>query len=155
MENAQFIADVHLGKLARALRLLGFDTLYSNTFTAAQLTAIAAAQNRTLLSRSAAFSKNQRVRSLVLKSETPEAQVQQVVQEMQLRQQLCPFSRCLMCNGLLAPVSKEAVSIHLEQNTATYVNAFWQCTLCRRVYWKGSHYNRMLQLVERIKQQES
>ena len=152
MANPVFIADVHLGKLAKALRLLGFDTLYSNAFSPAQLCSLAAAENRVLLSRGAAFGKGAHFQSLVIQSENPEEQIIQVIQQLGLHDKLHPFTRCLVCNGLLHSVPKEKITSQLQENTARYFNEFWQCADCSRIYWKGSHYDRMLRLVEKIEQ---
>jgi uncharacterized protein len=153
MNKPTFVADVHLGKLARALRLLGFDTLYSNTFTPAQLQALATDENRVLLSRSRAFLKNSAVHSFIIESEEPEKQLQAVVQQFNLQKQLQPFTRCLICNGMLEAVTKGQVYMQLEANTAIFFHAFWQCTNCKRIYWKGSHYDHMLKLVEKVEQE--
>lgn len=148
--NPAFIADVHLGKLAKALRLLGFDVLYTNSVTPAILIATAAKENRILLSRSAAFAKYPNVKRLIVQSETPKEQLQQVVQHFGLKNQLRPFSRCLVCNGMLIIVPKEKIQHQLQQNTTWYYDEFWQCTHCQRPYWKGSHYLKMLRLIENM-----
>ena len=146
----KFIADVHLGKLAKALRLLGFDTLYQNSFNADELKSIALKEERTVLSRSAAFSKNENIQSLVIKSEKPAEQLKQVVSQLHLANNLYPFSRCLVCTGQLDAVAKQKVSDAIPENTSRCFNEFWQCSSCRRVYWKGSHYERMRLLLEEI-----
>lgn len=87
-----FIADVHLGKLAKALRLLGFDVLYHNTFANATLLSIAAAQHRILLSRNNAFARNGSVHAFIIQSENPEEQVQQMVQQLSLKDKFRPFT---------------------------------------------------------------
>jgi uncharacterized protein len=152
MKTPRFVADVHLGKLARALRLLGFDTRYSNAYTPMQLVTLAKEENTVLLSRSTVFSKITAIHSLIIQSEEPEKQMQAVVQHFNLQKQLQPFTRCLICNGLLEAVTKESVYAQLEPNTATFFDAFWQCTTCNRIYWKGSHYDRMLKLVKKVAQ---
>ena len=151
MEAPTFVADVHLGKLAKALRLLGFDTLYSNACTPAQLLAQAREERRLLLSRGGAFQKHADVKTVVIQSEDPDEQLQQIVQQFALRDKLHPFSRCLMCNGRLKKVDKEAIATQLRPNTRQYFSEFWQCTTCHRIYWKGSHYDRMLTLVQKIR----
>jgi uncharacterized protein with PIN domain len=150
MPEPAFIADVHLGKLARALRLLGFDTLYSNAYTATDLRNLAVAQQRILLSRSAAFNSYPELHALVVQSELLQSQLQQVVQQLGLSSHLRPFTRCLVCNGLLSIVSKETIAKQLEPNTRLYYNNFWQCLQCGKVYWKGVHYNRMQALVRSV-----
>ena len=149
----KFVADVHLGKLARTLRLLGFDTSYKNSFTNEELVAIALEEDRVLLSRNEFLpKKNASLRFLHIQNEDPFQQAKQVVAALALANSFQPFSRCLICNGALNPVAKDPVLERLPPNTALYFEAFWQCTNCGRIYWKGAHYNRMLQLIERLKQ---
>jgi len=151
MEAPTFVADVHLGKLAKALRLLGFDTLYSNAYTPTQLLALAREQHRVLLSRGSAFQKHTDVHTVVIQSEDPDRQFQQVVQQFALREWLHPFTRCLVCNGLLKKVDKETIATQLQPNTRQYFSEFWQCATCHRIYWKGSHYDHMLNLVQKVR----
>lgn len=148
MTNA-FIADVHLGKLAKALRMLGFDTVYANSFTNPQLLQIAGEQNRTLLSRNKTF-KKEPVSFLHIASENTENQLRQVLNHFYLIHQIKPFTRCLVCNGELVMIPKEKVLNELEKNTATYYQDFWRCNHCGKIYWKGSHYERMTQFLQKI-----
>jgi len=148
----RFIADVHLGKLTKLLRMLGFDTLYNNVFTTTQLTTIALQQNRVLLSRNIELSKQDvTLQSFVVTHQNPYTQLQQVVGHFNLKEQFQPFTRCLVCNGMLDAVSKENISESLLPNTALHFNEFWQCNTCSHIYWKGSHYDRMRTLAEQIK----
>src|SRR5690349_1904999 len=134
----KFIADVHLGKLARTLRLLGFDTVYKNSLTAAELMGIALEEERVLLSRNTLLpKKNASLRFLLIHDENPLQQIKQVIEELNLTY-FEPFSRCLVCNALLNVVSKESVLGDLPLNTAKYFDLFWQCSNCKRIYWKGS-----------------
>lgn len=150
--HIQFVADVHLGKLAKALRMLGFDTVYHNGFTKAGLIKIAVAENRVLLSRNASLEANPFIRVFIIQDEDPDAQLRQVITHFQLGAYITPFTRCLICNDLLQPVAKPEVVHRLPENTRLHFNEFWQCASCRRVYWKGSHYDRMQQIVQQIKQ---
>lgn len=104
----RFIADVHLGKLARQLRLLGFDVLYKNDGQKKELTGIAASEGRVLLSRNPAFQKAEIPFQQIL-SERPEVQLAEVVHHYSLPKWFTPLTRCLLCNGWLAEVAKENV----------------------------------------------
>jgi uncharacterized protein len=148
--NEKFVADVHLGKLARYLRLVGFDTIYNNSYTNKDLERIAIVENRILLSRNIAFAKNLRVKSFITKSENAFTQLKQAAEHFNLKNRVHPFSRCLLCNGRLEEVSKEKILDRLEQNTINYYEEFWQCQDCDHIYWKGSHYNRMFNLIEEL-----
>lgn len=146
----KFIADVHLGKLARLLRTLGFDTVYKNDFNLDELLNIAGEENRILLSRNASLSKIHADGCCVVSDKNPFAQLSQVIQRYELREQFCPFSRCLVCNGILESVPKECIAHLLQKNTASYFHEFWQCPDCKRIYWKGSHFEKMLAAVQTI-----
>jgi uncharacterized protein len=143
MEPFRFVADVHLGKLARLLRMLGFDVLYSNEASPAQLATTTMAEGRILLSKSVAFAQQASLPLLVIDSSNPVQQLQQVIAHFQLQNALRPFTRCLLCNGQLLPVPKAAIEQALQPGTRAAFNQFWQCTNCRRIYWEGSHYERM------------
>ncbi|MGZ3951288.1 MAG: Mut7-C RNAse domain-containing protein [Flavisolibacter sp.] len=149
-----FIADVHLGKLARLLRLLGFDTLYRNDFTKSELARISREEDRILLSRDREFAKYA-TRYFIVSSEDPMLQLKEVVAHFNLKELLLPFSRCIACNGTLEKVSQESVAHLLQKTTREYYSEFWQCADCRRVYWKGSHYERMLKTVEYVNKLET
>lgn len=146
----KFLADVHLGKLARLLRLLGFDTFYRNNCTNNQLVQLSIHENRVLLSRKPSWLKNTAIESLIIKNEDSLLQLKQVIDHFQLKGQLHPFSRCIVCNGILQPVTKESISHLLKKNTGEYFHQFWQCHQCKRIYWTGSHYERMLKTIESI-----
>ncbi len=82
----------------------------------------------------------------------PERQVVEVLRRFDLIGALAPFRRCLRCNGLLAPVRKEEVADRLPPKTRQYYDEFQRCQACGRIYWPGSHYQRMLRFVERVRQ---
>ena len=147
----KFIADVHLGKLSRLLRMLGFDTLYNNKLFNDELISIALNENRILLTRNNSIKNNSALQSFVVTDEKPEMQLQYVLQHFNLKNQIHPFIKCIVCNGVLQPVSKNDIVLELPQNTNQYFIEFWQCNNCNRIYWKGSHYERMSRLIEEIK----
>jgi uncharacterized protein len=148
--ETKFIADVHLGKLARLLRMLGFDTVYENSFATNELISISREQERILLSRNSSFAKDNTIKTFITTAEEPLTQLKQVVEYFELKNEFHPFSRCIVCNGELQTVSKQEISHLLPENTFRYFNEFWQCSNCRRIYWKGSHYERMLQTIQTI-----
>ena len=147
--NPCFIADVHLGKLAKALRLLGFDTFYHTTSTPGTLLRIAAEENRILLSRGLEITKHAAT-SLRIESEDVAIQLQQVLLQFGLKKSIQPFTRCLVCNGLLNVVSKEQIASRLQPDTYRYFAEFWECAQCENIYWKGSHYERMRSFLNEI-----
>jgi uncharacterized protein with PIN domain/sulfur carrier protein ThiS len=147
----RFVLDTHLGQLASYLRMLGFDTLYRNDYPDEELARIASQEPRILLTRDRGLLK----RSIVtygrfVRATDPRLQVVEIVRRYQLAGWKMPLRRCLACNGLLRPVRKEDVLDRLALNTRNYFHEFSQCESCGRVYWKGSHYDRMRRFVEQV-----
>jgi uncharacterized protein len=148
----RFVLDVHLGTLARSLRMFGFDTVYENTFTDKEIAGIAEAEQRIVLTRDVNLLKNKAIPvGYWLRSQHTEEQLLEVVRRFRLIERISPFTRCMVCNGLIKEVTKEAVQEKLPPKTRLYFEEFYQCTNCQRVYWKGSHYERMQELVKKIK----
>lgn len=151
----RFVLDVQLGTLARALRMLGFDTVYDTTLTDKAIAGIAAAEQRIVLTRDVNLLKHKAIPfGYWLRSQHTEAQLAEVSRRFGLAEQMRPFTRCLVCNGEFVPVSKQQVLDQLPPKTRLYFEEFYQCATCARVYWKGSHYERMLELVQRLKKME-
>jgi hypothetical protein len=146
-----FILDVHLGKLARLLRMLGFDCRYERDYADDRIAALAAAEGRAVLTRDIPLLKRKVLDwGYWLRSQHPETQLAEVLRYFRLAGKLQPFTRCLVCNGPLEGVDKRLVADALEPGTRASFEEFCRCTGCRRVYWKGSHYERMAALVARI-----
>ncbi|MCH4565398.1 Mut7-C ubiquitin/RNAse domain-containing protein [Halomonas sp. EGI 63088] len=152
----RFVLDAHLGRLARYLRLLGFDCRYRNDVTDGVLAACADEEQRILLTRDRPLLKRKRI-SLAhfVRADDPWRQVEEVCNTFDLHGAFAPFTRCTRCNGRLEPVDKAAVLERLEPLTRRYVERFLQCDSCGQVYWHGSHVARMQALVERLRQGRS
>ncbi len=149
--EVRFALDGHLGRLAAYLRLLGFDTWYQPQVDDATLAEVAAQEGRILLTRDRGLLKRKVVRyGYWVRNLNPRAQLREVVTRFSLREAAQPFSRCLACNGPLVPVSKAEVWDRLEPLTQRYFDEFHRCPQCGRIYWKGSHYDRLQRLVDEI-----
>lgn len=152
----KFILDVHLGKLARWLRMLGFDTLYRNDYADPEIVAIAVHEARTILTRDLGIMKRRAViRGYHVQSTKPEEQLQEVLSRYDLLNQIKPFHRCIACNGLLQTVAKETVVAQLEPKTILYYDEFFQCEACYKIYWRGSHFARMETFISKLIAQAS
>lgn len=150
-EPIRFILDVHLGKLARWLRLLGFDTLYRNDLDDPEIVEIATTEGRTILTRDGGIMKRRAAtRGYLVQSTEPQEQLREVLDYYQLRDHIQPFHRCLVCNGLLTPVEKAMILDQLEPKTIHYYDSFFQCTECGKIYWQGTHYERMREFLARL-----
>lgn len=149
LRRAIFILDVHLGKLAKWLRLLGFDAKYSNVYEDCEIVRLAAAEERIILTRDRRLLCAKAVtRGYWLRSVEIEAQLREVLERFDLYGQIRPFERCLLCNGPIEPVAKAEVLDRLEPRTAAHYHEFFQCGKCGKIYWKGSHYERMRKALE-------
>jgi uncharacterized protein with PIN domain len=150
-QNFQFVLDNHLGKLASHLRMLGFDCSYENTFQDDHLALISSQENRILLSRDRRlFMRKNISQGYWLRSQLPDQQLVEVLRHYNLLPYIQPFTRCMKCNDLLVPVSKEAVINQLEPLTKKYFNEFSICPCCSHIYWRGSHYQKMMGFIENI-----
>lgn len=149
----KFVLDVHLGKLAAYLRMLGFDTTYRSCFTDEELVKTSVRERRILLTRDRGVLKHSIVtHGYWLRETDSRRQAAEIVLRFDLARSIQPFTRCMECNGLLVDVTKDQVRDRLPQRTAAIYDAFKQCPRCRRVYWKGSHYNRMERWIEELQQ---
>lgn len=151
LEIPRFVLDVHLGKLATKMRLLGLDTLYENNYADAELADISAQQQRILLTRDLGLLK----RSIVtygywIRNQNPQLQLEEVLNRFNLFSLITPFKRCVHCNGLINLVSKADIQDQLEPLTQEYYQEFYQCTVCNQIYWKGSHYPKLKQWINTI-----
>ncbi len=149
--SLKFILDVHLGKLARWLRMLGFDTLYRNDYDDPEIVAIANQEGRTILTRDLGIMKRRAVtRGYHVQSTKPQEQLQEVLTNYQLYDQIQPFHRCIVCNGLLHTVDKAAILDQLEPKTIRYYQEFFRCEQCHHIYWRGSHFERMTTFIDEL-----
>ncbi len=153
LREPRFVLDVHLGKLTTYLRLLGFDTLYRNDYADAELARISSQEDRLLLTRDRGLLKRGVVsHGYYVRATEPFAQLLDVLRRFDLFDAVQPFHRCTRCNGAVAPVAKEDVLEFLLPKTRLYYDEFYRCVQCGRIYWRGSHYERMERLVDRVRQ---
>jgi uncharacterized protein len=146
-----FVADGHLGKLTRDLRLLGIDVSYNRDANDRELLATMAGENRALLTRDRPLLLHRAVRTgFFPRSQDPMEQTVEVIRRFGLARALAPFVRCLRCNGLLTTVSKEAVIDQLQPLTLLYYDDFQRCPQCGQSYWRGSHVAKLEKRVESI-----
>lgn len=149
LRELRFIADVHLGKLSRYLRMLGFDILYQADLSDEKIIEIARKEGRMILTRDLGILKSRQVtHGYFLRHTDPKEQMKEVVLRFDLKDQIHPFSRCLECNALLRAVSKEKIEKRLLPDTKKYFNTFYECPSCERLYWEGSHYERMESIID-------
>jgi uncharacterized protein len=144
LRNSRFILDAHLGKLAKYLRMFGFDTLYENDFTDRQIIETAGKEHRIILTRDKdLLCSKDVVHGYFVRSIYVREQLSEVLEKFDLYSQVTPFSRCLICNGLLEKTSKSEIEDRIDSNILGYFNDFFKCDKCDKIYWEGSHYESM------------
>ncbi len=132
------ILDVHLGKLAKLMRLLGFDTLYENHYDDIQIVEIAICEKRTILTRDTGLLKRKEVtRGYFVRNVYAEKQLKEIILRFDLRHLIKPFSRCLICNNLLKPIPKKDILSRIPMKVRLSQNDFFICDICNKIYWKG------------------
>jgi uncharacterized protein with PIN domain len=148
----RFVADGHLGALVRHLRLLGLDVAYERDATDERLLEIMLAEDRALLTRDRRLLMRSVVRcGYCPRSDVPEEQAQEVLRRFS-PMRLSPWSRCLRCNGVLRAVDKDKVTAELanEPRTLRYYHEFFRCPDCGRIYWRGSHAEKLAARLARL-----
>ena len=151
LREPRFVLDTHLGRLAAYLRMLGFDTVYEKETSDAELARISHDEHRILLTRDRGLLKRGAVTHGYYVRETQaRKQLMEVVRRFDLATLLQPFTRCLRCNSTLYSASKDNVRDLVPERSAGRYEQFWRCPGCERVYWQGSHYRRMRNLIESV-----
>jgi len=151
LRESRFVLDCHLGKLAYYLRMLGFDTLYRPDFRDQELVSISNDDQRILLSRDRKLiEESPIIRGYRVNETDPKLQVVEVLKRFDLFSSVQPLQRCLQCNVFLLPIDKETVSDRLPPMVRERYEEFQTCPTCSRVYWKGSHYQRMQAFVAEL-----
>lgn len=151
LREPKFVLDVHLGKLAAYLRMLGFDTFYRSCYSDPELVRVSSEQHRILLTRDRGLLKHSAVtHGYWLRETDSKRQAAEIIRRFDLSLSIRPFTRCMGCNSLLRPATKNEVLQLLPQRTAELYDEFQRCSQCGRVYWKGSHYRRMLQWIHQL-----
>ncbi len=144
LTNITFVVDVNVGKLARLLRMVGLDVAYDHRWDDRTLASLAEQENRILFSKDRGLlMRNQVVFGRFIRASQPEKQLQEVISLLGLGSKLAPFTRCMECNGKLQAVAKEEIVHLLQPLTKKYYSAFSICSNCRKIYWPGSHLEKM------------
>ncbi len=151
LREPKFVLDVHLGRLAGYLRMLGFDAVYANQASDLELVRISSQQRRILLTRDRGVLKHTAVtHGYWLRETDSRRQAEEVVRRFDLGRSLRPLTRCMVCNVALREISKAEVGGRAPQGTLAWCNEFRECAGCGRVYWEGSHSRRMQQWIARL-----
>ena len=153
LRNVRFILDVHLGRLAAYLRMLGFDSIYRNDYDDPALADISASEHRILLTCDRQLlMRKQITHGYFVRSRQPQQQLLEILARFDLYNSLQPFTRCVHCNGQTQQVDKKSIEHRLLPKTRKYYENFYQCRSCGKIYWQGSHFVRMRELIKKVSQ---
>lgn len=151
LREPRFILDVHLGKLSKYIRLCGFDALFEMNLSDREIVSISVAEKRIILTRDRELLKTKLVtHGYWIRSSKPDEQLKEVLRRFDLKNLLQPFSRCLECNGSLYYIQKDEIIDQLLPNTIDYYTEFSRCCGCKKIYWQGSHYEKMKDFIEEL-----
>lgn len=152
LRNPKFVLDVHLGTLAKYMRMLGFDTLYKNNYNDEEIVDISLREKRTILTRDRGLLKRADVtHGYWIRENKTENQLIEVINRFDLKKLIRELSRCLLCNSKLIKISKDKVLDLVPKKVKEYQNEFYLCEHCNKIYWKGSHYNKMKGIIDKLK----
>lgn len=140
----RFVADAHLGGLARLLRMAGFDTIYDNHFDDAEIERLAGCDGRIVLSRDRDLLKRRSIsHGCYVHALKPAAQLVEILTRLDLTIRVRPLSLCLVCNAPLHSVAKAQIIDALPPNVREHQQRFSTCAVCQRIFWEGSHWRHM------------
>jgi uncharacterized protein with PIN domain len=144
LRRPRFLLDVHLARLARYLRMAGFDSQTPDDSDDGAIVEQSLREESTVLTRDRGLLKRARLeRGYWLRASKPRDQLIEVIRAFQLEREIRPFSRCLVCNSTVRPVKSECVVGHLPPRVLLTQGQFTRCVGCGRIYWPGSHFRRM------------
>lgn len=140
----KFIADVMLGKLAKRMRLLGYDVLYDNRADDNEIIRLALEQDRVILTRDTGLATRPLAKNhFFIESDDPDEQLKQLVDHFSLLSARHSLTRCSICNESLTPISKSEAKDLVPEHVYKKHIGFFQCNTCRKIYWKGTHVESM------------
>lgn len=156
LRESRFILDVHLGKLAKYLRILGFDVMYNNHMDDPELAQISSDTKRILLTRDIGLLKRKIVeRGLIIRHNNPYEQCVEVLDRLDLWDKVNPFTRCMVCNKKIKIIKTNTPEYHLIENIVPpnvkkWCSEYHYCPTCNKAYWKGSHWDTMKSFLDRL-----
>ena len=155
INSLKFIVDTNVGKLAKWLRIVGYDTLFFNGKNDSRMVATALAQGRVILTRDTQIMKRRvitsgQLKAILIQSDEPERQLHQVIDALNLDCQFKSFTLCLECNQPLLERSKQQVKDLVPTYVFQTQSQYMECPACRRIYWKGTHWQAMTEKLKKF-----
>ena len=156
IKTLKFIVDHNVGKLARWLRIMGYDTLFFNGSNDSSMVSTALSEERVILTRDTQIMKRRvvtsgRLSAIFIRSDDPERQMCQVIEDLNLDCQFRPFAVCLECNQPLLERSKQQVEERVPPYVFQTQSQYMECLVCHRIYWRGTHWQAMTKKLDKFK----
>lgn len=152
LRNPKFVVDVHLGSLTKYLRMMGFDVYYRNDLNDEKIVEISLNERRAILTKDRGMLKrNEVTHAYWVRGTKVKEQTIEILKRFDLKNQIKEFSRCIECNQQLKQVSKEEIFEELPPRVVRSQNDFFKCSNCKKIFWKGTHYQRMLSFIQSVK----
>lgn len=150
-QPSSFIVDQHLGKLAKTLRLLGFDTSFDKSWNDRDIIQRSNKEQRMILTRDIELLKNGSTNyGYWIRSTNPDQQIKELFKRFILADKINPFTRCMKCNGILHKVNLNEVEDRVPPKVKEWHSDFFECSTCKQIYWRGSHYKKLEQMVNKL-----
>jgi len=151
LRRNKFIADINLGNIVKYMRALGLDLFYDSLLSTREIIKISKRENRIILTKDSKLLKFKDVsHGIFIRPDTTIEQIRRIINYLDIKDDLKPFSRCLQCNTLLDVVPKENILNKIPPMTIEFCDEDVQCQSCNKIYWKGTHYINMMKVVKQI-----
>jgi len=151
LRKSKFIADINLGKIAKYMRVLGFDLYFDPMLSPREIVEISNKENRIILTTSRKLLKFKNVsHGIFVRPGSTMQQIKRIIDYLDIEDMVVPFTRCLQCNSLLDTVPKEEILERIPPKVRAFCDAYVRCEFCDKIYWKGTHYIQMQTIVEQI-----
>ena len=151
LRRNKFIADVNLGNIVKYMRALGLDLFYDSLLSRREIIEISKRENRIILTKDSKLLKFKDVsHGIFIRPGTTVEQIKRIIDFLDIKDDIKPFSRCLQCNTLLGVVPKEEILHKIPLRTAAFCHEYSQCPSCDKIYWKGTHFIHMMRVLKQI-----
>ena len=151
LRRNKFLADTNLGNIVKYMRVLGLDLYYDSLLSTREIIEISKRENRVILTKNRKLLKFKDVsHGIFIRPDTTTEQVRRIIDYLDIKDNIKPFSRCLRCNTLLNIVQKEKILDRIPPKTKEFCDEYVQCRSCDKIYWKGTHFINMKKVVMQI-----
>ena len=151
LRKTKFMADIHLGDIVKYMRALGFDVYFNPSLSSRKLIEISKRENRVILTKSRKLLKFKEVtHAIFIRPGTTAEQIKRILDCLDIKDSIKPFSRCLRCNNIVKNISKDSIEDRIPPKTKALCDQYTYCKFCDKIYWKGTHFIKMNKAIDQI-----